>query len=136
MKYQKFLVMSYKFEFSLTKLNCLSMLLKCSQDSYKNITYISWSLTQNDFLQILHTFNLSFTIIIMQCLIFSKCNKALELQNCFAHSSATKYRSEAVLYSKRTAGHPLSSHIKTIATAFLLLYDLATKKATAMILRW
>ena len=24
-------------------------------------------------------------------------------QNCFAHNSLTKYRSEAVLYSKRTA---------------------------------
>ena len=37
----------------------------------------------------------------------------------FAYISATKYRSEAVLYSKRTAGHPLSSHIKTITVAFL-----------------
>ena len=33
--------------------------------------------------------------------------------------SATKYRSETVLYSKRTAGYPLSPHIKTIAVAFL-----------------
>ena len=40
-------------------------------------------------------------------------------QNCFAYISATKYRSEAVLYSKRTAGYPLSPHIKTIAVAFL-----------------
>ena len=40
-------------------------------------------------------------------------------QNCFAYNSATKYRSEAVLYSKRTAGYPLSPHIKTIAVAFL-----------------
>ena len=39
--------------------------------------------------------------------------------NCFAHNSATKYRSEGVLYSKRTAGHPLSYHIKTINVAFL-----------------
>ena len=31
----------------------------------------------------------------------------------------TKYRSEAVLYSKRSAGYPLSPHIKTIAVAFL-----------------
>ena len=41
-------------------------------------------------------------------------------QNCFAYISATKYRSEAVLYSKQTAGYPLSPHIKTIAVAFLL----------------
>ena len=40
-------------------------------------------------------------------------------QNCFAYSSATKYRSEAVLYSKRTAGYPLSPHIKSITVAFL-----------------
>ena len=40
-------------------------------------------------------------------------------QNCFAYISATKYRSEAVLYSKRTAGYPLSPRIKTIAVAFL-----------------
>ena len=40
-------------------------------------------------------------------------------QNCFAYISATKYRSEAVLYSKRTAGYPLSPHIKAIAGAFL-----------------
>ena len=40
-------------------------------------------------------------------------------QNCFAYILATKYRSEAVLYSKRTVGHPLSSHINTIAVAIL-----------------
>ena len=40
-------------------------------------------------------------------------------QNCFAYISATKYRSEAVLYSKRTAGYPLSHDIKTIAVAFI-----------------
>ena len=40
-------------------------------------------------------------------------------QNCFAYISATKYRSEAVLYSKRSAGYPLSPHIKTIAVAFI-----------------
>ena len=45
--------------------------------------------------------------------IFSK-----NTQNCFAHNSVTKYRSEAVLYSKQTAGYPLSPHIKTIAVAF------------------
>ena len=32
-------------------------------------------------------------------------------QNCFAYNSATKYRSEAILYSKRTVGYPLSPHI-------------------------
>ena len=40
-------------------------------------------------------------------------------QNCFTYISAIKYRLEAVLYSKRTALHPLSFHIKTIAVAFL-----------------
>ena len=44
---------------------------------------------------------------------------AKNTQNCFAYISATKYRSEAVLYSKRTAGYPLSPEIKTIAVAFL-----------------
>ena len=39
-------------------------------------------------------------------------------QKCFAYISATKYRSETVLYSKRTAGYPLSPHSKTIAIAF------------------
>ena len=49
-------------------------------------------------------------------------------QNCFAYNSATKYRSEAVLYSKRTAGYPLSHHVKTIAVAFSQLSNKATKK--------
>ena len=40
-------------------------------------------------------------------------------QNYFAYISATKYRSEAVLYSKRVAGYPLSPHIKIIGVAFL-----------------
>ena len=40
-------------------------------------------------------------------------------QNCFAYNSATKYHSEAVLYSKQTKGYSLSPHIKTIAVAFL-----------------
>ena len=40
-------------------------------------------------------------------------------QNCFAHNSATKYRSENVLYSKRTAGYLLIPHIKAIAVPFL-----------------
>ena len=44
---------------------------------------------------------------------------AKNTQNCFAYNSATKYRSEAVLYSKPTSGYPLSPHIKTIAVAFL-----------------
>ena len=39
-------------------------------------------------------------------------------QNCFAHNSATKYHSEAVLYLKLTAGYLLSPHIKTIVVAF------------------
>ena len=46
--------------------------------------------------------------------IFSK-----DTQNGFAHSSATKYCSETVMYSKRTAGYTLSPHIKTISVAFL-----------------
>ena len=41
-------------------------------------------------------------------------------QNCYAYNSVTKYRSESVLYSKRSAGYPLSLHIKTIDVAFLL----------------
>ena len=45
-------------------------------------------------------------------LIFSK-----NTQNCFPYNSATKFRSEAVLYTKRTAGYPLSPRIKTIAVA-------------------
>ena len=40
-------------------------------------------------------------------------------QNCFAHNSSTKYRSETFLYSKRTAGYPLSPEIKTMDVAFL-----------------
>ena len=40
-------------------------------------------------------------------------------QYCFAYTSATKYCSEAVLYSKQTAGYLLSPPIKTIAVAFL-----------------
>ena len=40
-------------------------------------------------------------------------------QTCFDHNSATKYHSEVVLHLKRTAGYPLSPHIKTIAVAFL-----------------
>ena len=41
-------------------------------------------------------------------------------QKCFAYTSTTKYRSEAVLYSKQMAGYPLSPHINTIDVAFLL----------------
>ena len=40
-------------------------------------------------------------------------------QKCFAYISATKYRSVAVLYSKRTTKYPLTTHIKTITVAFL-----------------
>ena len=40
-------------------------------------------------------------------------------QNCFAYNSATKCCSEAILYSERMAGYPLSPHVKTIAVAFL-----------------
>ena len=40
-------------------------------------------------------------------------------QNRFAYILSTKYCSEAVLYSKRTAGYPLSPHIKIIDVAFL-----------------
>ena len=40
-------------------------------------------------------------------------------QNYFAYISATKYRSEAVLYWKRTAEYPLPPHINTIAVAYL-----------------
>ena len=40
-------------------------------------------------------------------------------QNSFAYNSATKYCSEAVLYSKQAARYPLSLDIKTIAVAFL-----------------
>ena len=37
----------------------------------------------------------------------------------FAYISITKFHSEDVLYSKRTAGYPLSPHIKTITVAYL-----------------
>ena len=40
-------------------------------------------------------------------------------QNCSAYISATKYPSEVVLYSNRTAGYPLSPHITTFAVASL-----------------
>ena len=38
---------------------------------------------------------------------------------CCVYISATKYRSKAAFYSKRTAGYSLSPHIKTIAVASL-----------------
>ena len=40
---------------------------------------------------------------------------------CFQENSECKFflKTEAVLYSKRTAGYPQSPHIKTIASAFL-----------------
>ena len=46
-------------------------------------------------------------------------NSLENTKNCFAYISATKYRSETVLYSKRTTGYPLSPHIETIAIAYL-----------------
>ena len=36
------------------------------------------------------------------------------MQNCFGYFSATQYRSDTVLYSKRMAGYPQSPHIKII----------------------
>ena len=36
----------------------------------------------------------------------------IDAPNHFANMSATVYRSESVLYSKRTVGSPVSSHIK------------------------
>ena len=57
-------------------------------------------------------------VIINLKLEFQFCQKNTQI--CFAYNSATKYRLEAVLYSKRTAGYPLSPHIKIIAVAFLL----------------
>ena len=39
------------------------------------------------------------------------------IQNYSANISATVYPSESVLYSKRTGGYTLSSHIKKIAAA-------------------
>ena len=50
---------------------------------------------------------------------FSILNFFENTQNCFPYILATKDRSEAVLYSKRTAGYPLSPHIKTIAVVSL-----------------
>ena len=44
-------------------------------------------------------------------------------QNRFAYILSTKYCSEAVLYSKRTAGYPLSPPIKTIAVNFFYKLD-------------
>ena len=52
----------------------------------------------------------------------------LNTQICFAYISVLKCHSEAVLYSKRTAGYPLSPHIKTIAVTFFKLSNKATKK--------
>ena len=49
-------------------------------------------------------------------------------QNCFVYISATKYRSDVVLYSKRTAGYPLSPHIKNITLAFYKRSNTSNKK--------
>ena len=46
----------------------------------------------------------------------------LNTQNCFAYISATKYRSEALLYSKQLAGYPLSPHIKTIVSPLKVVF--------------
>ena len=43
-----------------------------------------------------------------------------------AHNSATKCRSEAVLYLKQMVEYPLSLHIKTIAVFFYELSNKAT----------
>ena len=40
-------------------------------------------------------------------------------QNFFAYNSATKYCSEAILYSKWVTGYALSPQINTIAESFL-----------------
>ena len=47
--------------------------------------------------------------------------KLLEIDapNHFANISATKYRSESILYTKRAVGCPFSSHTKTISVAFI-----------------
>ena len=50
-------------------------------------------------------------------------------QNCFAYISATKYRSEAVLYSKRTAGYPLSPHIKDHCCSFFTSWVIKQQKS-------
>ena len=64
------------------------------------------------------------------CFFFEKIkilNFYQNTQNCFAYISATKYCSEAVLYSKRRAACPLSPHILTNAVAFYELSNKATK---------
>ena len=50
-------------------------------------------------------------------------------QNCLTYSSEKKYRSEVVLYLKRTAGYLLSPEIETIAVAFYKLSNKATNRA-------
>ena len=59
----------------------------------------------------------------IEILIFFK-----NTQNCFTFNSATKYRSEAVLYSKQMSGYPLSPPIKTIPVDFYMLSNKATKR--------
>ena len=44
----------------------------------------------------------------------------IDAPNHFANFSATVYRSESILYSKRTVESLLSSHIKTIPVALKL----------------
>ena len=66
----------YLLEFSSPKLNCLCMLWNV----LKILRKLSWSLTQNCFLQILHTFNLCFRITVTQCLILFYCNDSLSIR--------------------------------------------------------
>ena len=66
-------------------------------------------------------------VIINLKLEFQFCQK--NTQNCFAYISATKYCSEAVLYSKRMAGYLLSPHIKTITVVFYKLRYSGNKDA-------
>ena len=47
-------------------------------------------------------------VFFQNCQLQIFCCFITQHQNCFAHNSAIKYHSEACLYSKRTAGYPLS----------------------------
>ena len=53
-------------------------------------------------------------------------------QNCFAYISATKHGSEAVLYSKRTQGSPLSPYLKTIAVVFFTSWVIKQRKCCTL----
>ena len=69
--------------------------------------------TKKEFLSRFEKFWVFLKIFRTSFFFFSK-----NIQKCFAYNSATKYHLEAVLYSKRTVGYPLSPHIKTIDVAF------------------